>query len=272
MATNPMQRKARNSFLLGMLVMLLISGIIIGLLFMQLMNKMKKEQEDKANSVTAYVLNQDVKAGQTVTDDMLTKQTVNKALVPTNATSNLSVINNYALKDKEGNALYPTCDDVWGREDQLGHHVIMVGGSETCMETAIYLLRAGHKVTMLTRQKEVAHDASKLHYITWVFVYHNPDGTHRAGAEWEKYPEFTGITEAVTIAVDGNTVKYLDREGQEHSVSGDSVVLYGGRKKHTEEALTYAGAADQFLLIGDCTGTGNIQACSRQAFAAAAAL
>ena len=105
MATNPMQRKARNSFLLGMLVMLLISGIIIGLLFMQLMNKMKKEQEDKANSVTAYVLNQDVKAGQTVTDDMLTKQTVNKALVPTNATSNLSVINNYALKDKEGNAV-----------------------------------------------------------------------------------------------------------------------------------------------------------------------
>ena len=176
------------------------------------------------------------------------------------------------VKDKEGNALYPTCDDVWGREDQLGHHVIMVGGSDTCMETAIYLLRAGPKVTMLTRQKEVAHDASKLHYITWVFVYHNPDGTHRAGAEWEKYPEFTGITEAVTIAVDGNTVKYLDREGQEHSVSGDSVVLYGGRKKHTEEALAYAGTADQFLLIGDCTGTGNIQACSRQAFAAAAAL
>ena len=45
MATNPMQRKARNSFLLGMLVMLLISGIIIALLFIQLMNKTKKEQE-----------------------------------------------------------------------------------------------------------------------------------------------------------------------------------------------------------------------------------
>ena len=44
MATNPMQRKARNSFLLGMLVMLLISGIIIALLFVQLMNKTKKEK------------------------------------------------------------------------------------------------------------------------------------------------------------------------------------------------------------------------------------
>ena len=36
MATNPMQRKARNSFLLGMLIMLLITGIIIGLLGFQL--------------------------------------------------------------------------------------------------------------------------------------------------------------------------------------------------------------------------------------------
>ena len=42
MATNPMQRKARNSFLLGMLVMLLISGIIIALLFIQLINKKNK--------------------------------------------------------------------------------------------------------------------------------------------------------------------------------------------------------------------------------------
>ncbi len=47
MATNPMQRKARNSFLLGMLVTLVITGAIIALLFMQLMNKTKKEQEDK---------------------------------------------------------------------------------------------------------------------------------------------------------------------------------------------------------------------------------
>ena len=43
MATNPMQRKARNSFLLGMLVMVLISGVVIAFLFIQLMNKNKKE-------------------------------------------------------------------------------------------------------------------------------------------------------------------------------------------------------------------------------------
>ena len=110
MATNPMQRKARNSFLLGMLVMLLIAGVIIALLFMQLLNKMKEDKEELANSVNAYVLNQDVRSGQVITTDMLTLQTVNKTLVPSNATSDISVIENYALQDKEGNDIYTKYD------------------------------------------------------------------------------------------------------------------------------------------------------------------
>ena len=110
MATNPMQRKARNSFLLGMLVMLLISGVIIALLFIQLMNKMKEDQEELKASVNAYVINQDVKSGQVITTDMLTLQTVNKNLVPSNATSDISVIENYALQDKEGNDIYTKYD------------------------------------------------------------------------------------------------------------------------------------------------------------------
>lgn len=106
MATNPMQRKARNSFLLGMLVMLLISGLIIALLFMQLMNKITKEKEELSLSVNAYVINQDVSSGQVITRDMLTLQTVNKTLVPSNATSDIDLIMNYALQDKEGNDIY----------------------------------------------------------------------------------------------------------------------------------------------------------------------
>ncbi len=110
MATNPMQRKARNSFLLGMLVMLLIAGVVIGLLFMQLMNKTKKEQEELKASVKAYVLNQDVSSGQVITNDMLTIQTVNKNLVPSNATSDIEIIQNYALQDKAGNDIYTKYD------------------------------------------------------------------------------------------------------------------------------------------------------------------
>lgn len=110
MATNPMQRKARNSFLLGMLVMLLIAGVAIAFLFMQLMNKTKKEKEELAACVNAYVLNHDVSSGQVITKDMLQMQTVNRMLVPSNATSDISIIENYALQDKEGNNVYTKYD------------------------------------------------------------------------------------------------------------------------------------------------------------------
>ena len=43
MAVNPMQRKAHNSFLLGMLITLFITGIVIVILFMQI-SKLNKER------------------------------------------------------------------------------------------------------------------------------------------------------------------------------------------------------------------------------------
>lgn len=64
MATNPMQRKARNSFLLGMLIMLLITGIIIGILGFQLIKIKQKEKEEKASLVTVYVLSKNLRSGE----------------------------------------------------------------------------------------------------------------------------------------------------------------------------------------------------------------
>ena len=106
MATNPMQRKARNSFLLGMLVTLLIAGVVIAFLVIQLKNRIDKEKAELQASVQVYTLNQDVSSGQVITTDMLIKQTVNKNFVPSNATSDISIIQNYALQDKEGNNIY----------------------------------------------------------------------------------------------------------------------------------------------------------------------
>lgn len=103
MATNPMQRKARNSFLLGMLLMLVISGAIIAVLVLQLMNKMK---EEKLEMVSVYVLKNDVKSGQVITSDMLIKENVYKKFVPANATSNMDIIETWKMQDKEGNEIY----------------------------------------------------------------------------------------------------------------------------------------------------------------------
>ena len=120
MATNPMQRKARLSFILGMLVMLLICGAVIAFLFIQLSNYQKKEKENKTASVQVYTLSQDVKSGQVITLDMYTMSTINKNMVPSNATSDLSVIENYALQDKEGNDVYTKYDKTDSNGKKIG--------------------------------------------------------------------------------------------------------------------------------------------------------
>ena len=103
MATNPMQRKARNSFLLGVLSALVIAAIVIAFLILQLKNYKDKEAKEKANSVNVWVLSQDVISGQVITTDMLKKQVADKTLVPSNAIGDLSILESYALSDKEGN-------------------------------------------------------------------------------------------------------------------------------------------------------------------------
>lgn len=66
MAMNPMQKKARTSFLLGMFLAVVILGIVIGLLIMQIV-KMNKEQE-AIKYEDVYVLKEDVKADNSLAD------------------------------------------------------------------------------------------------------------------------------------------------------------------------------------------------------------
>ena len=103
MATNPIQRKTRNSFLLGVLCTLVLAGLVIALLILQLKNYKEKEAEEQKNSVKVWVLSQDVISGQVITKDMLVQQITNKTLVPSNAIGDMSIISNYSLSDKEGN-------------------------------------------------------------------------------------------------------------------------------------------------------------------------
>ena len=175
------------------------------------------------------------------------------------------------LADERGNRLpgVLTCLDVWGREGELGRRVIICGGSETAVETAMHLCEHGHEVTVLTRQDELAHDASRLHAITVSWVRHFPDGFSMESPAWEKYENLRGITGATTLRVSGGDVLYRDREGGEHTVSADSVLICGGMRPCTAEALRYGGLTPRFFAIGDCNGVGSIQKCTSEAWSRA---
>ena len=105
MAVNPMQRKARNSFLLGMILTLIITGVVIALLFLQL-KKLKDEQAaELAKLVNVYTLKYDVKGGEIITEDMFETISVNKETIPENATSLSTVIDSWYLQTEDGKTI-----------------------------------------------------------------------------------------------------------------------------------------------------------------------
>lgn len=100
MAINPMQRKANNSFILGILVTLLITGCIIGFLIMQLSKVNKEMEEMKASRESVYVLKQAVKSGDLITEEMFKKIEVDSGTIPQNAITVKSDLANYSICDK----------------------------------------------------------------------------------------------------------------------------------------------------------------------------
>lgn len=132
MASNPMQRKSRNSFLLGIIVTLLITGVVIAFLFLQLKQKSDQIKEQEAAKRNVYILAQDVKAGQILTQDMFVLKKIHKDSIPSNATATLEVIESWFLQTKEGESVFT---------DQYGLYLDRSDASGKAADTIIEVIK-----------------------------------------------------------------------------------------------------------------------------------
>lgn len=109
MATmNPLERKARSSFIKGILLAGVLGLIIVAILVIQIIN-MKGEEKKRLDSLTnIYILNQNVQSGQVITADMMTAKKIENDVIPTNAVKDIS---NYFLQDQNGNTISTMLDD-----------------------------------------------------------------------------------------------------------------------------------------------------------------
>jgi pyruvate/2-oxoglutarate dehydrogenase complex dihydrolipoamide dehydrogenase (E3) component len=136
--------------------------------------------------------------------------------------------------------------------------VVVIGGGEIGMETAMYLAENGHNVTILSRQKKFAAEADRVHYYSMF------------ADAWAKMPNLTPIKRATTTQVAPGAVTYQDKTGALHTLACDSIVACGGMEARQDEALAFDDVVDTFLIIGDNEGSGNVQTATRTAYAAAA--
>lgn len=147
--------------------------------------------------------------------------------------------------------------DVFGDEDKLGEHVVIVGGGEIGVECGIQLCRKGHRVTVIEMTDMLAREANHGHYYSMV------------KAAWEGEENFTGLTNATCTAITEHSVTYRDKDGVEHTIDCDSVVLSAGMKAKTQEALEYGKAGGMFRMVGDCQKPASLQQAVRTGWTAA---
>lgn len=192
----------------------------------------------------------DVKLGTTATPAMIRKKGYDTILVATGAEPIAS-----RMKGADGKNVYGILE-AYEKKKELGKNVVFIGAGRIGTESALGICKDGHKVTLLC----TGTDLIELEFI----------GSHNMMnqiAILQNHPDFNFILNAMPGKISGGKVYYTDENGKEHSIAADSVVIYNGLKPRTDEAEKFFGAADQVLLLGDCTGkNGTIQKAQRNAF------
>lgn len=84
MVANPMQKKARNSFLLGVVITLIIC-VLIGVLFYFLVIKPNNVKKEEEALTYVYILKSDVKSGETIDSTKVESVLVTSKVTPTGA-------------------------------------------------------------------------------------------------------------------------------------------------------------------------------------------
>jgi NADPH-dependent 2,4-dienoyl-CoA reductase/sulfur reductase-like enzyme len=140
-----------------------------------------------------------------------------------------------------------------------GKRVAVVGGSETGIETAMYLARQGYQVTLLTRQFQVAKDAHDVHYREICEEY------------WRSEPNLSLLTNAETTALTANGLRYR-QNGTERDLDCDDVVLCGYGRPVTAQIEAYGALAPQVRILGDCRKPADIRRAMRDGYAVAVTL
>jgi pyruvate/2-oxoglutarate dehydrogenase complex dihydrolipoamide dehydrogenase (E3) component len=148
-----------------------------------------------------------------------------------------------------------TAVDALQNLDAIKGNVIIVGGGEVGVETGLHLSKLGHKVKILEMQDVLAPESVPIHFYSLF------------RQEWESQPNFSFELNAKATAIqDGKTVIYTDKAGNKQSVSADTVLVAAGMTGKIDEAMSFAGSAPKFYMLGDCRQIGSIQTAMRGAY------
>lgn len=119
MAINPIQKKTRNSFILGMLLMFILMGVIVAVLAYMIVNLKQEENNRLAAQKTAYIVSSDVGSGNNLDSSTLKAIKVDSSVVPADAISLGNVTENTIAKIDIKKGTIVTSAMVYESEDEV---------------------------------------------------------------------------------------------------------------------------------------------------------
>ncbi|MDD6024674.1 MAG: FAD-dependent oxidoreductase, partial [Oscillospiraceae bacterium] len=137
--------------------------------------------------------------------------------------------------------------EVFGHARELPDSVVIMGGSETAVETGIYLARAGKQVRVLSRQKMLASDAPHAHYISMLEDAYRSQKGFSYETEVQSY-----------VSIDSDGVTYVDKNGETRWADAPLVVCATGTAPRHQEAMAFYGTAPLVRFLGDCNRAGDV--------------
>ena len=122
----------------------------------------------------------------------------------------------------------------------LSTGLAVLGGGLIGCETALFLAKAGHEVTIVEMLDEIAPEANWMH----------KEGMMQAFAETPSLHVRTGLR--VTGIRGGKTVSAADVDGAEHIIEADSVIYALGLRSNMAVYDSLIYSAPQVIPVGDC--------------------
>lgn len=141
--------------------------------------------------------------------------------------------------------------------EKIGDQVVIIGGGEVGVETGMFLAQQGKDVTVIEMRDELAADTTVMHYRSMF------------SAAWEAIPTFHYVLNATAKEITEDHVTYTDKNGADHDLPAQSVILSVGMRSKTDEALRFYGTNPGFYMVGDCRRPGTIQTTNRSAYVTA---
>lgn len=112
MAMNPMQRRARNSFLIGFLVALVIMAVVVLILLQRIKSINEAKEAIEQLQKTVYVANEDLESGQIITIEDFTYSKVQTTM----SLDEIISEDDFILTDEDGTALLNEDDETIEKE------------------------------------------------------------------------------------------------------------------------------------------------------------